>query len=517
MIRWLILSSWLLVNLFTFATQAEESLVVLSGNTPVFSEFQDDGTVNGYSVDYARAILNAAGIEAEVTPLPFARLIERMKLGERLIATGIGRTAERENNFYWLAPLTANVIGIYGPKPVNIEALSNQNKTLSISVMRGDYRAQLGREYAQFDMVEYNTWGQAIGAVLKGRVDAVFFSEFGMDVICKQNNLDCTSLSRRHTHNIQYSYIAMPKTKANKVIADRLTKTARAFAQTPAFDKLVQRWLPTLTEISADANEIEGVIALGRIEKDENNVSKPWVITKLEPLFSERSRRGKLKGYAVELVQSILRQADLSTEILTAPWQRIFVESAMKPDVLVFSLARTPEREDAFHWITPITQNAYSVFVRADYQGSATSLEELPKGSRIAVLKGDFRQELVKAAGHLDVPMDTWAEVVMQLTNGHADYLFLSDGGTNIICDGLDDACEGFKKLFTYQKATTYLAMSKQGSDQTLLNKLKFAADTFKQSEDYRLLYTKWLNTYSKKTSLNMFEQNGVIVLGKLE
>ena len=55
MIRWLMLSSWLLVNLFTSTTQAEESLVVLSGNTPVFSEFQEDGTVNGYSVDYARA------------------------------------------------------------------------------------------------------------------------------------------------------------------------------------------------------------------------------------------------------------------------------------------------------------------------------------------------------------------------------------------------------------------------------------------------------------------------------
>ena len=516
-VRWLVLSSLLLVNLSMANTNAEESLVVLSGNTPVFSEFQEDGTVEGYSVDYARAILTAAGIDAEVTPLPFARLIERMKLGERVVATGIGRTAERENKFYWLAPLTANVIGIYGAKPVNLTALASQNKTLLVSVMRGDYRAQLGREYAQFEMVEYDTWTQAIDAVLTGHVDAVFFSEFGMDVICKQNGLDCTTLSRQHTHDIQYSYIAMPKTKANKAMADRLTKTARVFAQTPAFDELVQRWLPKLTTISADANEIEGVIALGRIEKDESNVSHLWVITNLEPLFSERGPRGKLKGYAIELVQNILQQANLPTEILTAPWQRIFVESSMKPDVLVFSLARTPEREEAFYWITPITENAYSMFVRADYQGDATSLEDLPKGSRIAVLKGDFRQELVKAAGHIDVTEDSWDKVVMQLTNGGADYLFLSDGGANIICDGLNGACEGFKKLFTYQKATTYLAMSKKGTNQALVNKLKFAADNFKQSDEYRALYSKWLEAYSKKTSLNMFEQDGVIVLGQLE
>ena len=516
-IRWLALSCLLLVNLSKANAHAEASMVVLSGNTPVFSEFQEDGTVKGYSVDYASAILKEAGIEAEVTPLPFARLMDRMKLGERVVATGVGRTEERENSFYWLAPLTANVIGIYGPKPFNLTALENRNKTLRVSVMRGDYRSQLGSEYSQFQMIEFDTWAQAIKAVLDERVDAVFFSEFGMDVICKQNDFDCTSISRQHTHDIQYSYIAMPKTKANKGIADKLTKTARRFAQTPAFEKLVQRWLPTLTQISADANEVEGVIALGKIEKDESNVSTLWVIANLEPLFSERGRRGKLTGYAVELVQNILRQASLSTEILTAPWQRIFVESSMKPDVLVFSLARTPEREDEFHWITPITQNAYSMFVRADHQGSAMSLEDLPRGSRIAVLKGDFRQELVRAAGHIDVTKSTWAEVVMLLTNGEADYLFLSDGGTNIVCDGLNGACDGVKKLFTYQKATTYLAMSKKGTNQALVSKLKVAADTFKRSKEFKALCASWLETYSKKTSLNMFEQDGVIVLGKLE
>jgi hypothetical protein len=59
--------------------------------------------------------------------------------------------------------------------------------------------------------------------------------------------------------------------------------------------------------------------------------------------------------------------------------------------------------------------------------------------------------------------------------------------------------------------------MSKKGTNQALVNKLKFAADSFKRSEQYNALSSKWLNTYSKKTSLKMFEQDGVIVLGKLE
>jgi hypothetical protein len=51
---------------------AVETVKVLSANTPVFSEFQSDGSVKGYSVDFATALLDLAGIQADVTPLPFA-------------------------------------------------------------------------------------------------------------------------------------------------------------------------------------------------------------------------------------------------------------------------------------------------------------------------------------------------------------------------------------------------------------------------------------------------------------
>ena len=64
-----------LVSSFCFQMKhvsAVETVKVLSANTPVFSEFQSDGSVKGYSVDFATALLDLAGIQADVTPLPFA-------------------------------------------------------------------------------------------------------------------------------------------------------------------------------------------------------------------------------------------------------------------------------------------------------------------------------------------------------------------------------------------------------------------------------------------------------------
>jgi hypothetical protein len=86
-----------------------------------------------------------------------------------------------------------------------------------------------------------------------------------------------------------------------------------------------------------------------------------------------------------------------------------------------------------------------------------------------------------------------------------------------MICDNLQGGCKGLKKLFTYQKATTYLAMSKKGTNKRLVAKLRVAAESFKQSKDFDLLVTDWLEKFESKTTLNMYEQDGIIVLGKLE
>jgi hypothetical protein len=62
-----------------------------------------------------------------------------------------------------------------------------------VGVLRGDYRADILRSHGVKDVVEHNTWEQAIGAVLKGRVSSIFFSELGVSVTCKFAGFDCAS------------------------------------------------------------------------------------------------------------------------------------------------------------------------------------------------------------------------------------------------------------------------------------------------------------------------------------
>lgn len=119
----------------------------------------------------------------------------------------------------------------------------------------------------------------------------------------------------------------------------------------------------------------------------------------------------------------ILFEAGMQNQILSAPWQRIMVESSVKSDVLVFALARTKEREENYDWITPFTQNAYSVFTHASNESFVSSIDEIPKNATVAVLNGDFRHDILKRAGLNVIPSEDWLSTVQLFSQGKADYL----------------------------------------------------------------------------------------------
>lgn len=491
---------------------AQQSMTVLSSPLPIFSQVKENGQMTGYSVEFARAVLQRAGYTAEFQDLPFARLLMRAGNGEAVITTGIGRIPYREDDFYWITPMTANVVGLYSNKLSEIQDLKLLGQSISVSVLRGDYRSELLANYTAITVVEFNNWEQAIGAVLKGRVDAVFFSELGVGLTCQSAGLDCSELNNIYNHDVLFSYMAMPKTEQNRHVAREIANAAAEFVKSQDFLRLTERWLPSLTHVSKQVSVTDGVLTMGAVEAAVQLANPLWVITHLEPPFSFRDEGGRLSGYAVELTRNVLVEAGLQTEILVAPWERILVESESKSDVLVFSLARTAEREDLFHWITPITQNTYSIFGQQPLP-KGTSLDDFSREAKFAVLQGDFRQEIVEEKGFASVSAQTWAEVMRLFVEGQADYLFFSDGGVELFCKELALNCTHVHKIIEYQLATTYLAISKQGTSPKLVEQLQRAAGNYKQSSDYQNMVEYWLTQFSQQSALSIHESEGIIKL----
>jgi polar amino acid transport system substrate-binding protein len=243
-----------------------------------------------------------------------------------------------------------------------------------------------------------------------------------------------------------------------------------------------------------------------------------WVLTNLEPPFSQADPRGKLSGYAIELVENILNTAGVEQTILAAPWERVLKEGREKANVLVFAVARTPEREQDFHWITAITANVYGIYALKSKHQKLHQLTQLASFGEVAVLENDFRQNILEKYNYIKVaPQNDWSSAIQALLNNKVAGVFFSDGGIEYFCSQNHWDCNDIDRVFTYQTVTTYLVMSKVDTQPSLVDKLTTAANTYKQSSDFQRLTQTWLTRYHNSGEISMHEANGVINLWSKE
>lgn len=234
-----------------------------------------------------------------------------------------------------------------------------------------------------------------------------------------------------------------------------------------------------------------------------------WILTSLEPPFTQLNERGKLEGYAVDVVQQVLHEAGVEQTILAAPWERVFKEANTKENVLVFALARTAQREELFYWITPITSNRVAILSLNKNAQIVSKPEQLDKTLSYGVLDGDFRHKILLDLGIANiVVLDTWENGLKLLLADKLDNVFYSSIGMQSICRRMELACQDITSVFAFDPVDGYLALSKQSDIQTV-ERLQQAALRLKASQAFENKAKIWVKDYQKKFGLSMHLKDG--------
>jgi polar amino acid transport system substrate-binding protein len=71
---------------------------------------------------------------------------------------------------------------------------------------------------------------------------------------------------------------------------------------------------------------------------------------------------GEARGISTRVVQAVLNHAGLEADIEFYPWPRAYRYAQTKPNTLIYSIARIPEREDLFEWIGAIAPYQTSLY-----------------------------------------------------------------------------------------------------------------------------------------------------------
>lgn len=186
------------------------------------------------------------------------------------------------------------------------------------------------------------------------------------------------------------------------------------------------------------------------------------IFTEDAPPFQFVGPDGALTGYAVELVRAVQRQVGNQDAIKLVPWARGYQTMLSEPNVVLFVMARTAERNNLFHWVGPVLEQEYGLYGKADTLLRLASLEDAKRVHSIGVYRDDVRDQILTKAGftNLDRINNNNANV-QKLMSGRIDLYASSSLNFALEAQQAGFQPSDLKLVLPFQKIQVYIAMSK--------------------------------------------------------
>jgi polar amino acid transport system substrate-binding protein len=108
---------------------------------------------------------------------------------------------------------------------------------------------------------------------------------------------------------------------------------------------------------------------------------------------------GEAVGPSVELVKEIQKRVGNSDPIRMIPWARGYATALGQPNVVLFLMTRTAERNPLFHWVGPVSEGVYGLYLRSNSPIVLNNLQDAKKLTRIGVYRGDVRDQILTNEG----------------------------------------------------------------------------------------------------------------------
>jgi methyl-accepting chemotaxis protein/ABC-type amino acid transport substrate-binding protein len=223
------------------------------------------------------------------------------------------------------------------------------------------------------------------------------------------------------------------------------------------------------------------------------------VVTAHEPPFNftdaankDEVRGDQVKGFSPDVVREILKRTGHQAELRITSWERTYEALQKDPNIALYSMARTPTRENMFAWVGPLVHSNSMLFVKRGSGLTVKSLFDARKLPSIGVMPGDSKEQFLTSKGftNLDRSPD-WPTVFRKLLDGKTAAIVMTDTDLPVIAreaglnpDDFEPACDLFVTRL-------YIGLSK-ATDAAVVRSWQDALDAMKHDGTFQKLADKW-------------------------
>jgi polar amino acid transport system substrate-binding protein len=209
--------------------------------------------------------------------------------------------------------------------------------------------------------------------------------------------------------------------------------------------------------------------------------------TESYPPFSYRDADGTYKGTAIEQVETIMRDAHLPYSLEMLPWARAIALAETKVNNCVFTTAMTPDRENRFKWVIPLSTSPNILVRHIDSDVRAATIDDA-KRYMVGTHRGDYTEGLLTNWGFqkIDISAD-FDTSLRKLLDRRIDMMPMSEN----VYDRLKRNGTPVEKVMQFALQQFGIACQKDMADETIA-RMQNSLDAMKRDGRMAEIYRRY-------------------------
>lgn len=210
-------------------------------------------------------------------------------------------------------------------------------------------------------------------------------------------------------------------------------------------------------------------------------------------------RDGRVQGLSVDVANELAKRLKMQLQTEVLPWTRALRTAQMEPNVLLFTVARIPEREAHYHWIGPVTTSEEWLY-RLKRRGDVV-VKSLDDAKRYLI--GDEASNAsLPSFARLGIKVDTAPSMTSNCRKfkvGRVDLIPFDPDGIAVFvkeCGMGEDEVE--KTVQIPRDDALYFAFSKSSSPE-FMRQVRQAFSAMERDKTLQRLSTPWKGSSSKR------------------
>lgn len=459
---------------------AEEVSIQVTGIEFKPNCFTENGEIIGTDVEIASMAMNNAGINIEININELWEDAYTATLaGPNRALLTVAYSKERESLFKWAGPISQGSYRILSKGKTGIGSaigIDAAKEIESIAVVT-DWLETSTLEKAGFaNLVYYNSYNEAIEAFKDDEVKSIAsnffqFTETVSNEYYRQEKIDVCA-----NYRTTFYYIAFSK-DIDDAIVDKCQVAIDEMIATKETLAITQKYISY-----ASSRIIPGHIQL---------------FTEVAPPFNYiASISGSdvlIEGSSKEIVDNIQSENTFVNEVNISSWLDAYNIIQYLPNSALYTTARTPEREDLFQWVGPISNVRACFYTLSESGIQVATLEQAKHLNSIATPKGWYTHDylLTNNFQNIVATATTPNQAFNQLINGEVEALLMFDLATNWMCKTTNTPLSLIEEQMEVNSYKGYIAFSKNTPVSTV-QEWQNNLDAIKANGTFESIWNKW-------------------------